>query len=109
MVVPDDGLVLTELVVEFVLSVGKEISLIAHGGHVTLSTVGLSSLIILPQVRVESTLTMGWTVGAAQATRIVGNVRVTTTAVVHIDNRLGVDVSHVVGRALLQELEGTWE
>ena len=95
--------VTTELVIEFVLSVGQNVSLITHSCRVGCSTVWLGTLVVLSQVRVEGTVAVSGTVVAAQSTWAIGDVSVATTSVVHVHDRLGVNVSHVMLWALLQE------
>ena len=46
---------------------------------------------------------MGWAVVGAQAAGAIGDVGVATSAIVHVDYGLGVDVCQVVLRTLLQE------
>lgn len=48
---------------------------------------------------------MGGSIVGAETARVLGDVRVATASIVDIDNWLGVDVGHVVGRALLLEDE----
>ena len=106
LVVLNEGSVATELVIESILRVRQNVSLVTRCGHVRLATVGLSSLVVLPQVRVEGALAVGGTVVSAEPTRVGRNVRVTTTAIVDVDDGLGVDGGQVVLWALLQERKG---
>ena len=72
------------------------------------SSVGLGALLILSQIRIESPFSVGWSVVRAQATRRVGNICVSATSVVDVNDGLGVDVSEVVGWSLFQESESTY-
>jgi len=68
--------------------------------------VWLWALVILSQVGVESPLPVGWTVIGTQTSRAIRDVSVTTATIVDVYDGLGVDVRHVVLRALLQERKG---
>ena len=63
-----EGIVAAELVVEFVLSVGKNVSLVTTRSHVRRATVWLGSLVVLAQVRVERPLSVGRTVLGTKTT-----------------------------------------
>ena len=71
-----------------------------------LVSVWLRSLVVLSQVRVESAVAVGWTVVRAESTRAIRDVGVTSTAIVHVDHGLGVDVRQVVLWTRLEEREG---
>ena len=106
LVVLDDGGVAAVLVIESVLSVAEQVTLVTHRRHVRGPAVRLRSLVVLAQVRVESALSMGRSVVGAQTTRRVRDVRVAATSIVDIDDRLGVNVGQVVLGALLKERKG---
>ena len=56
LIVLDEGVVAAELVAEFVLGVGKQVSLVTTRSHVRSATVWLGCLVVLTQVRVEGSL-----------------------------------------------------
>ena len=53
LIVGDDGGIASELVIEFVLGVGEEVTLLIEGGCVGLAAVWLHTLLVLSQVRIE--------------------------------------------------------
>ena len=53
LVVGDDGGIATELVIEFVLGVGEDVTLLVEGGSVGFAAVWLHALLVLSQVRIE--------------------------------------------------------
>ena len=105
LVVLHEGSVAAELVVETILRVRQNVTLICHGSSVRRATVGLGNLVVFTQVGVEGALTMCRSVVSAKTTGGVANVGVATTTIVDVDNRLRVNVGKVVRGALLQELE----
>ncbi len=63
-------------------------------------TKAITLSVILPQAVVECALSMSGMVHKAEATRVIGDVRITTTTVVNIDYGLGVDMSKRLSWAL---------
>lgn len=63
--------------------------------------------IVLSQAVVESALSVGRVVHEAQATRVVGDVGVTATSVVHVDNWLRVDVGQGISWNFVCRHKGT--
>ena len=65
------------------------------------------SLVVLAEIIVESVLSVSSSVRDAEATRRVRDVRVATSTVVDVDDRLGVNVGQLVAWALFQVVEGS--
>ena len=101
LIVLDDGIVSAELVVESILRVRQNVSFVSRRRHVRLVSVWHGCHVILSQVRVEGSLRVGRAVVGTQAARAIGDVGVATSAIVHVDDGLGVDVCQVVPRTLL--------
>jgi hypothetical protein len=81
-----------------VLTLGKFVFLLGHRGGVGFSLVpkSIARLRVDAEVVVEGVLAVRRLVHGAEATRIVANVGVTTSSVVHINYGLGVDVSQAI-------------
>lgn len=105
LIVLDDGSVAAELVIESILCVRQDVSLVAHCGSIRLVSVRHGGLVILAQIGVESTLSVGWSVVCPQTTRAIRYVSVTAAAIVHVDHGLWMNVRQVMLWALLQECE----
>ena len=103
LIVLDDGVVSAELVIESILRVRQNVSLVSRRRHMRLVSVWHGRHVILTQVRVEGPLRVGGAVVGAQAARAIGDVGVATAAIVHVNDGLGVDVCQVVPWTLLQE------
>ena len=108
LIVLDDGRVASELVIESILCVRQNVSLVAQCRSVRLVSVRKYGHVILAQVGIESALSVGWSVSCSKTSGAIGNVRITSTAIVHVDNGLRVDVCEVMLRALLQECESAY-
>lgn len=103
LVVLDKNRVLTELVVETVLRVRQQVTFICERRCVRRPTIHLRCLVVLAQVRVKGALTVSWAVVGSQSAGRVGNVGVTTPAVVDVNDWLRVDMRQVVRWPLLLE------
>lgn len=83
-----------ELRVEVVLTPGEGVTLLLHSGTVALRFVSESIVfhIVLSQTVVERAFSMRRVIHEAQAARVVGDVGVAATSVVHVHDGFGVDV-----------------
>ena len=68
LVVLDEGCITTELVIESVLCVRQNVSLVSSRCRMGGVPVGLGALIVLPQVRVEGSISVGRAVVSSQST-----------------------------------------
>lgn len=57
-----------------------------------LVSIGLRTLVVLTQVRVEGALAMSWSIVKAQTTGRVADVGVTAASVIHVDDGFRMDV-----------------
>ena len=83
-----------ELRVEVVLTLGESVTLFLHGCAVALLfvTEPIVFHVVLPQTVVERTFSVSGVIHETQTTRVVGDVGVTATAIVHVHDGFGVDV-----------------
>jgi len=107
LVVLDEGGVAAELVVEHVLRVAQQVTLVTRRRHVRGAAVHLLDLVVLAQVTVESASTMGRSVVCSQAAGRVWNVCVATTSIVNVNYWLWVNQGQVVGWASLLDGESS--
>ena len=77
-----------------ILALRESVTLLFHGGTVALLTMAKTIVlnVVLSQAVVEGALSVGRVVHEAETTGVVGNVSVTATSIVYIDNRFGVNV-----------------
>ena len=92
---------------EVILTLTVLVTFLCKRGSVALIFLSkpVCSLIVLAQVVVECALAMSWCVLHTQATRRVGDVSVTTTAIVHVYDGFGMDAGQIVRRTLLKVVE----
>lgn len=111
LVVSDQGHLSFELGIEVILSLSVHITLFSHRGGVALLALAESIplLIILTQAVVEGILAVAGLVHDAHAARVVADVRVTTSSVVRVDYRLGVDMGKVISRPGFRNAKGTYK
>jgi len=109
LVVFDEAHFTLELGVEVILALGESVTLLFHGGAVAslFVTKAIVYNIVLSQAVVESALSVCRVVHEAQATRVVGDVGVTATSVVHVDNWLRVDVGQRLSWHFICRHKGT--
>ena len=84
-----------ELCVEVVLTSGEGVTFFLHGSTVALLFVSESIVfhIVLSQAVVESAFSMSRVIHEAKTARVIGDVGVAATSIVHVHDGLGVDVS----------------
>ena len=94
---------------EVVLTLAVEVTLLDHGGGVALVSLAeaVLSLVVLAQIVVERVFAVGSSVGHAQASGRVRDVRVTTSTVVNVDDGLGMDIGQIVAGALFKVVESS--
>lgn len=107
LIVPYDWCVSAELVIEFVLGIRQNISLVTKCGHMRSRAIWLGHLIVLTQIGVESASTMSRTVSSSDTTRVSGDVRVSSTTIGGVMNWFRMDVGQVVWGSLPLESEST--
>ena len=98
-----------ELRVEMVLTLTVDVTLLLHGcsvTHISL-TESIHPLVILPQIVVECTFSMSWSILNSKTSRHVRYVCISAASVVNVYNRLWVNVSQVMTWTLLWVVEGT--
>ena len=79
-----------ELRVEMVLTLTVDVTSLLHGcsvTHISL-TESIIPLVILPQIGVECTFSMSWSILNSQTSRCVRYVCITAASVVNVNNRL---------------------
>lgn len=95
LVVFDEAHLSLKFGVEMILCLSVHISLFGHRGGMTFLTVAkaIAFDIVLTQTIVKGLFSVGRMVHFSKASRVVGNISVTATSIVHINNRLGMNVS----------------
>jgi hypothetical protein len=91
-----------------VLALREDIHSLVEGGCVAITALSeaIVTLVILPQVVVESSVAVSWQVLGSESAREVRNVRVSASSIVHVDHWLGVNVGEIVRWSLLSEVKG---
>jgi len=89
LVVLDESHLTFELIIVLILTLREQIVLLHKGGSVAVTSLSepVISLIISSQVVVESAISVGWLILNSQSTREVRDVGVSSSSIVHIDNR----------------------
>lgn len=93
-----------------VLALREDIHSLVESGCVAITTLSeaIVTLVILPQVVVESSVAVSWQVLGSESAREVRNVRVSASSIVHVDHWLGVNVGEIVRWSLLGEVKGAY-
>ena len=93
-----------------VLTLRESVTLLLHSRAVALLfvTKAIRLNVVLSQAVVEGTFSVGRVVHKAKTTGVVGNVGITATSIVNVDNRFGVDVGKGFSRSLISSDKGSY-